>query len=392
MSKPAARIGDMHICPKTTGNVPHVGGPIIQGSANVFIGGMPAAKVGDKLVCIGPPDSVKKGSGSVFINKKAAARLGDDTAHGGKIIIGFPTVLIGDKPWRGPNEATLPKAPQSTEEAMKRLDDAGKKVAAAKANNQPPPPSPYTSEDKLFVVAGGLNEKFIVRVIETKYAGDSGTIGYVPQGANSATYWTTTFTQLEHADSDPELLTSAVGITYDPNASYTLLLIDQEQASAQGDMISFIPTYDNLAEFAMTTEAARLFKGEEELIELVMTEEYSRHYERVFQAAEADGINLNDDDQFNELTKDLGFDEDESKLLQVRHRFNQNLGANEQFLGNGMTKDNTVEYAETPFGSASPAKHYGPVETITVDKNPQTLLQLEKAGIITRIQLKPITG
>lgn len=82
MSKPAVRIGDMHVCPKTTGSVPHVGGPIIQGSANVFIGGMPAAKVGDKLVCIGPPDSVKKGSGSVFINKKAAARLGDDTAHG----------------------------------------------------------------------------------------------------------------------------------------------------------------------------------------------------------------------------------------------------------------------------------------------------------------------
>ncbi|WP_445767313.1 PAAR domain-containing protein [Rheinheimera sp.] len=59
MSKPAARIGDMHVCPKTTGNVPHVGGPIIQGSANVFIGGMPAAKVGDKLVCIGPPDRVR---------------------------------------------------------------------------------------------------------------------------------------------------------------------------------------------------------------------------------------------------------------------------------------------------------------------------------------------
>lgn len=386
MSKPAARIGDMHICPKTTGNVPHVGGPIIQGSANVFIGGMPAAKVGDKLVCIGPPDSVKKGSGSVFINKKAAARLGDDTAHGGKIIIGFPTVLIGDKPWRGPNEATLPKAPQSTEEAMKRLDDAGKKVAAAKANNQPPPPSPYTSEDKLFVVAGGLDEKFIVRVIETKYAGDSGTIGYVPQGANSATYWTTTFTQLEHADSDPELLTSAVGITYDPNASYTLLLIDQEQASAQGDMISFIPTYDNLAEFA-ATELANQFPDQDELISSVMTEEYSRHYERVYQAAETDGVNLNDGKQFNELASELGFDEDEINLFKVRHKLKNKTGANEQFLGNGMTKDNTVEYSETPFGSASPAKHYGPVETFTYDKNPQTLLKLEQAGIVTRIPL-----
>lgn len=386
MSKPAARIGDMHICPKTTGNVPHVGGPIIQGSANVFIGGMPAAKVGDKLVCIGPPDSVKKGSGSVFINKKAAARLGDDTAHGGKIIIGFPTVLIGDKPWRGPNEATLPKPPQSKEEVLQRMDKAAANIATAKANNQPLPASPYTSEDKLFVVAGGLDEKFIVRVIKTDHAGDSGNIGYMPKGATTATYWTTTFTQLEHADSDPELLTSAVGITYDPKASYTLLLIDQEEANAAGDMVSFIPTYDNLAEFA-ATELADEFPDQDELIALAMTEEYSRHYERVFNLAQEQKVNLNIPEDFIDFAQELGFDEDEINLLKVRHKLKNKTGANEQFLGNGMTKDNTVSYEETPYGSASPAKHYGPVETFTFDKNPQTLLKLEQAGIVTRIPL-----
>ncbi|MDP4536225.1 hypothetical protein Q3O60_08500 [Alkalimonas collagenimarina] len=57
-----------------------------------------------------------------------------------------------------------------------------------------------------------------------------------------------------------------------------------------------------------------------------------------------------------------------------------------------MTKDNTVQYAETPYGTASPAKHYGPVETFTYDKNPQTLLKLEQAGIVTRIPLTPIKG
>ncbi|MDP4536223.1 PAAR domain-containing protein [Alkalimonas collagenimarina] len=386
MSKPAARIGDMHVCPKVTSKVPHVGGPIVQGSPNVFIGGMPAAKVGDKLVCVGPPDSIKTGSKSVSINGKAAARLGDSTDHGGKIVMGNPTVLIGDKAYKGPNAAKLPEGPKTTEEAMKRLDEAGKKVAAAKANNQPPPSSPYSSEDKLYVVAGGLDEKFIVRVIETKYAGDNGSIGYVPQGANTATYWTTTFTQLEHADSDPELLTSAVGITYDPDASYTLLLIDQEKANAGGDMVSFIPTYDNLAEFA-ATELADEFVDQEELIAPVMTEEYSHHYERVYQSAEVKGINLNDEKQFNELAKDLGFDEDEINLLEVRHKLKNSTGANEQFLGNGMTKDNTMQYEETPYGTASPDKHYGPVETYTYDKNPQTLLKLEQAGIVTRIPL-----
>ena len=63
---PAARVGDPHICPMFTGFVPHVGGPIIgPGCATVLIGGMPAV------------------------------RMGDVTAHGGSIVMGFPTVLIG---------------------------------------------------------------------------------------------------------------------------------------------------------------------------------------------------------------------------------------------------------------------------------------------------------
>ncbi|EGX7689418.1 TPA: type VI secretion protein [Vibrio parahaemolyticus] len=96
MGKPAALIGSMHVCPKVTAKVPHVGGPVVGGSPNVKIGGLPAARKGDKLVCVGPPDTVSEGSSSVFINGKPAARMGDGTAHGGKIVIGNPTVTIGD--------------------------------------------------------------------------------------------------------------------------------------------------------------------------------------------------------------------------------------------------------------------------------------------------------
>lgn len=95
MAKPAAVIGSMHVCPKVTAKVPHVGGPVLQGSPNVAICGIPAARKGDKLVCIGPPDTISGGSATVFINGKNAARLGDDTEHGGKIVVGMPTVLIG---------------------------------------------------------------------------------------------------------------------------------------------------------------------------------------------------------------------------------------------------------------------------------------------------------
>ena len=93
---PAARITDMHTCPMKTGTVPHVGGPIIgPGVPTVLIGSMPAAVMGDMATCTGPPDIIVKGSVTVLIGGKPAARMGDQTAHGGSIVMGHPTVLIG---------------------------------------------------------------------------------------------------------------------------------------------------------------------------------------------------------------------------------------------------------------------------------------------------------
>ncbi len=92
---PAARANDMHVCPLVTGVVPHVGGPALPGAMTVMIGGMPALRVGDMLTCTGPPDSVVAGSGSVLIAGMPAARLGDSTAHGGSLVVGCFTVMIG---------------------------------------------------------------------------------------------------------------------------------------------------------------------------------------------------------------------------------------------------------------------------------------------------------
>ncbi|MCK5272078.1 MAG: PAAR domain-containing protein [Sedimentisphaerales bacterium] len=93
---PAARVTDMHTCPMVTGVVPHVGGPILPpGCPTVLIGGMPAARVGDMATCVGPPDTIVKGSATVLIGNMPAARLGDNTVHGGVIVLGCPTVMIG---------------------------------------------------------------------------------------------------------------------------------------------------------------------------------------------------------------------------------------------------------------------------------------------------------
>lgn len=99
MGKPAARLGDMHTCPMVTPGmppVPHVGGPIVgPGVPTVLIGGQPAAHMGDMCTCVGPPDTTIIGSATVLIGGAPALRLGDQTAHGGVIVAGCPTVLIG---------------------------------------------------------------------------------------------------------------------------------------------------------------------------------------------------------------------------------------------------------------------------------------------------------
>jgi len=79
-----------------TGIVPHVGGPISMGFPTVMIGFMPAARVGDMAVCVGPPDAIALGSMTVYIGNMQAARMGDLTTHGGTIAMGCPTVIIGD--------------------------------------------------------------------------------------------------------------------------------------------------------------------------------------------------------------------------------------------------------------------------------------------------------
>ena len=97
---PAARLTDMHTCPMVTPGVPpipHVGGPIVSpGEPTVLIEGLPAARVTDMCVCVGPPDMIAMGSPTVLIGGLMAARMGDPTVHGGVIVVGAPTVIIGE--------------------------------------------------------------------------------------------------------------------------------------------------------------------------------------------------------------------------------------------------------------------------------------------------------
>ncbi|MGA3201046.1 MAG: PAAR domain-containing protein [Bryobacteraceae bacterium] len=96
MPFPAARMFDPHVCPMVTVVVPHVGGPIIGPCwPTVLIGGMPAARMTDMAFCVGPPDMIIMGSPTVLTGGLPQARMLDPTVHGGVIIFGWPTVIVG---------------------------------------------------------------------------------------------------------------------------------------------------------------------------------------------------------------------------------------------------------------------------------------------------------
>jgi len=97
----AARLTDMHICPLAD-PIPHVGGPIIgPGCTTVLIENQPAARISDLAVCIPAIDVIAMGSPTVIIGGMPSARLGDPTIHGGVIVTGAATVVVGI-PWQAP--------------------------------------------------------------------------------------------------------------------------------------------------------------------------------------------------------------------------------------------------------------------------------------------------
>lgn len=93
--RPAARLFDFHFCPARTGKRWHVGGPIVSAEPTVLVAHRPAARLADSAICRGPMDRIVAGSAGVMVGYRPAARLADRCAHGGFIVQGAATVLIG---------------------------------------------------------------------------------------------------------------------------------------------------------------------------------------------------------------------------------------------------------------------------------------------------------
>lgn len=115
-----------------------------------------------------------------------------------------------------------------------------------------------------------------------------------------------------------------------------------------------------------------------EHIDTVMSPEYTAVYETSIEKAKGSGFDLKNDDDMIAFAKNAKLTSEDVKLLETRQEINNQYGANEMFLGNGLTKDVN--------GSAD-SDGYGMVETFTLDKKPGLLGDLESNGILQRVPL-----
>ena len=261
---------------------------------------------------------------------------------------------------------------QTINEATERLSKAKVAIEEANASNSPLPKTPYTLQDKLNVVENGLTENVLVRIIETDHSKDSGTIGQVKNGR--AVTWTAPMSQVEHADSDAELILNAFGTRYNPNKNYTMLLIDKQQVADAGDVVSVIPTFDNMNNMIANNPDMGI---DPSIAKKVMNEDFAPKYEDFANKAWDAGVDMDDSQERIVFAKSQGHDTETAELLSERHDIATKISAWEIFTGNGMTRDTNV------VGQVA----YGPVEVFTFDKNPQQLGKLESLGAIKRIDL-----
>jgi uncharacterized Zn-binding protein involved in type VI secretion len=124
--QPAARTGDMHVCPMATpafpSPIPHVGGPVLPPCAPlVFTGGPNQARISDLATCVGPPDVIAVGAATVLVQGLPASRMGDATVHGGSIAIGLPTVLIGGPAFSLPPNFKIDGPPDFQQKTIRDL-------------------------------------------------------------------------------------------------------------------------------------------------------------------------------------------------------------------------------------------------------------------------------
>ena len=279
------------------------------------------------------------------------------------------------------------KEPGSLAEAQAML--AQRREQIAKQGYQP-----KYSDDELSYIAqhGNIgNDRYQVRFMDTRYLSSrdqpnghlSGAMGMPMQGATGkgAKYWSTSFDQLEDADTDPKLIAQKLGIEYNPNTDYTLMIVDTEKAAPLTGVKSVPATFEKVGEFA-NTELPDDFPVS--FTNKAMTPEFQAEYALHYNTAVEQGFLENqwskNTTDFEDYLKTTGMEADKIEDMKLRMKMHDNIGNNQDYIGNGLTKDLN-----------SSSNSFGAVETLNFERNQINLHQLSEADAITVLPgLKPL--
>ena len=275
------------------------------------------------------------------------------------------------------------KNPQSFAEAELMLQQSRQKIIDNGGVSDK-----YSQEELLMLAnKGEINDNYIVRIISEKYLHKDGNqlegyLGVNTQG--KIKYWSTTFDQIEGDDTDPRAINQRVGIPYDPEDSYVMILIDREQITQSKGSYALLPNYDNMSNFAKQELAAKL--PHPELIDETLTPKMSERFFQDYQTMQSiDKDGAWDEDVQKDYFKANNFSEHEQKLFKNRLELYNQAGANEHYLGNGLTKNLNDTNGDKP---------HGVVETFSYDKNPNTFKEMLAGDnpTVSIVKLKPING
>ena len=263
--------------------------------------------------------------------------------------------------------------PQSIEEVMARLQERRMEIAQ---NGFAGPK--YTEEELDYLVQENRDERFIARVVsldETEFS--NSTLGRKRESGR-APYWTTTVDTIEVADTDPMLLAEMLGIdgVSPDNSNLGLVIIDTHKLPPNAARESFVPTHENLANFAKRELAVSGYS--EGVIEHALSEEYApvydEHAQKIIAANPGNKYAVTDEDVLQEYARRERIELDQKQLLEARTEINSELGANRHFSGNGKTK--ACRYYRTDISYSQ--KHTA-VENFTFERDPMLIKDLGSA-------------
>ncbi|WDE03279.1 hypothetical protein SG34_017965 [Thalassomonas viridans] len=296
---------------------------------------------------------------------------GQGTSQNGKALDKTAATLADSN--SGPSSVQSADARAKTEPANKELEARERLIATGEYQ-----PKYSQAELEAQVAQGTIEARFVVTLQKTK-SGDN-PVGFKRDSGRTTT-WTTTFDQMENSDTDPKLLNDLNGMIWDEEAEWEIIIIDQGEYFKQDGGLTFIPTYENTAALG---QAEFVKKFNQDKLQAVMTPEYSKEYAAHMKAYKTLGNDPYNRKQLEKYAMENFKDDGDYEAFMARHEYTIEVGTNEHFSGDGLTKTTGES------GYLSKGQH-GTLETITFEKSPETMDELSDREAIARVSAKKIT-